>query len=154
MTKKFDWDIKNQDKQIANIIYPLLCTGSTQKDRKLSLTHHVTSMPSMNTLPTRRFVVSYKKKYVHEVLVNRLVKFAQEKVWLGELTVSTWYHCCWLGYKISYQTNVILTIQNICCHLHTKGKHCAKCEPNCNVIGVCIQAKHTEVKHVCFCCDL
>ena len=26
-----------------------------------------------------------KRKYVHH-----LVKFAQEKVWLGELTVSTW----------------------------------------------------------------
>ena len=33
------------------------------------------------------FVVSYKRKYVHEVLVNRLVKLVQEKVWLGELTV-------------------------------------------------------------------
>ena len=30
---------------------------------------------------------SYKRKYVHEVLVNRLFKLAQEKVWLGELTV-------------------------------------------------------------------
>ena len=34
-------------------------------------------------------VVSYKLKYEHEVLVNCLVKFAQGKVWLGELTVST-----------------------------------------------------------------
>ena len=32
-------------------------------------------------------VVSYKRKYVHGVLVNRLIKLAQEKVWLGELTV-------------------------------------------------------------------
>ena len=39
---------------------------------------------------SRRVVVSYKRKYVHKVLVNRLVKLAQEKVWLGELTVSTW----------------------------------------------------------------
>ena len=31
---------------------------------------------------------SYKRKYVHEVLVNCLFKLAQEKVWLGELTVS------------------------------------------------------------------
>ena len=31
--------------------------------------------------------VSYKRKYVHELLVNRLFKSAQEKVWLGELTV-------------------------------------------------------------------
>ena len=34
-------------------------------------------------------VVSYKRKYVHEVLVNVLVKLAQEKVWLGELTIPT-----------------------------------------------------------------
>ena len=39
---------------------------------------------------SRRVVVSYKRKYVHEVLVNRLVKHAQEKkVWLGEMTVPT-----------------------------------------------------------------
>ena len=30
---------------------------------------------------------SYKRKYVHKVLVNRLVKLVQEKVWLGEMTV-------------------------------------------------------------------
>ena len=36
---------------------------------------------------SRRVVVSYKRRYVHEVLVNRLVKLAQEKVWLGELVV-------------------------------------------------------------------
>ena len=36
---------------------------------------------------SRRVVVSYKQKYVHELLVNRLFKPAQEKVWLGELTV-------------------------------------------------------------------
>ena len=32
---------------------------------------------------SRRFGVSYKRKYVSEVLVNSLVKLAQEKVWLG-----------------------------------------------------------------------
>ena len=36
---------------------------------------------------SRRVVVSYKRKYVHELLVNRLFKPAQEKVRLGELTV-------------------------------------------------------------------
>ena len=36
---------------------------------------------------SRRDVVSYKRKYVHKVLVNCLFKLAQEKVWLGELTV-------------------------------------------------------------------
>ena len=30
---------------------------------------------------------SYKRKYVHKLLVNFLFKPAQEKVWLGELTV-------------------------------------------------------------------
>ena len=30
---------------------------------------------------------SYKRKYVHKLLVNRLLKLAKEKVWLGELTV-------------------------------------------------------------------
>ena len=38
---------------------------------------------------SRRVVVSYKRKDEHEVLVNRLFKLAQEKVWLGELTVPT-----------------------------------------------------------------
>ena len=36
---------------------------------------------------SRRVAVSYKRKYVHKLLVNRLFKPAQEKVWLGELTV-------------------------------------------------------------------
>ena len=31
-----------------------------------------------------------KQKYVHEVLVNCLFKLAQEKVWLGELTIPPW----------------------------------------------------------------
>ena len=33
---------------------------------------------------TRKFVVNYKRKYVHEVLVNHLPR---KKVWLGEQTV-------------------------------------------------------------------
>ena len=36
---------------------------------------------------SRRAVVSYRRKYVHELLVNRLFKPAKEKVWLGELTI-------------------------------------------------------------------
>ena len=36
---------------------------------------------------SRRVAVSYKRKYVHELLVNRLFEPAQEKMWLGELTV-------------------------------------------------------------------
>ena len=34
-----------------------------------------------------RVVVSYNQKYVHEVLVNRLFKLAQEKSVVGELTI-------------------------------------------------------------------
>ena len=36
---------------------------------------------------SRRVVVSYKRKCVHKLLVNRLLKPDQEKVWLSELTV-------------------------------------------------------------------
>ena len=36
---------------------------------------------------SRRVVVSYKRKYVHKVLVNCLFKLAKGKVWVGELTV-------------------------------------------------------------------
>ena len=46
---------------------------------------------SFSSLPlnqSRRIVVSYKGKYVHEVLVNCLFKLAQENVWLDELSVS------------------------------------------------------------------
>ena len=38
-----------------------------------------TSIPTM--------LISYKRKYVHEVLVNCLFKLTQKKVCLGELTV-------------------------------------------------------------------
>ena len=44
----------------------------------------------ISTVPlnhSRRVVISKKRKYVHEALVNCLFKLAQEKVWLGELTV-------------------------------------------------------------------
>ena len=35
---------------------------------------------------SRGVVVSYKRKYVHEVLVNNLVKLTKKKVWLGLLS--------------------------------------------------------------------
>ena len=47
------------------------------------------SIDSLRLIHSRRVVVSYKRKSVHEVLVNVLIKLAQEKVWLGELTVMT-----------------------------------------------------------------
>ena len=41
----------------------------------------------LSSADSRRVVVSYKQKYVHKVLVNRLVKLAQEK------SVATWTDC-------------------------------------------------------------
>ena len=38
---------------------------------------------------SRMVVVSYKRKYVHEVLDNCLVKLSQENMWLCEVTVPT-----------------------------------------------------------------
>ena len=32
-------------------------------------------------------IVSYNRKYVHELLVNRVLKLSQENVWLGGLSV-------------------------------------------------------------------
>ena len=52
--------------------------------------HEIISMAIL--LPfadSRRVVVSYKRKHVHEVLVNRLVKLPHVKVWLSILTVLT-----------------------------------------------------------------
>ena len=47
-------------------------------------------LPSADSLiHSRRVVASYKRKYVHKLLVNRLFKPAQENVCLGELTVLT-----------------------------------------------------------------
>ena len=48
---------------------------------------------SFSSLPlnhSRRVVVSYKRKYVHEVLVNCLFELAQENVWLGQLNFPPW----------------------------------------------------------------
>ena len=55
----------------------------------LEIDHEIISMV-IPLIHSRRVVVSYMRKYVHEVLVNRLFKPAQEKVWLGELTVPQW----------------------------------------------------------------
>ena len=40
------------------------------------------SFSSLPLYPSRRVGVSYKRKYTHKVQINRLVKLAQEKVWL------------------------------------------------------------------------
>ena len=41
-------------------------------------------LPSTDSF--KKGFVSYKQKYVHDLLVNSMFKPAQEKVWLGELT--------------------------------------------------------------------
>ena len=52
--------------------------------RDLEIISMAILLPSADS---RRVIVSWKLK--HEVLVNRLVKLAQDKLWLGELTVQT-----------------------------------------------------------------
>ena len=58
---------------------------------------------------SRRVVVSYKRKYVHEVLVNCLFKLAQEKVWLGETDRSVMTIAVDLGRKATKQKQKELT---------------------------------------------
>ena len=53
---------------------------------RLIMKYFLRSFSSLPLNHSRRVVVSYKRKYVHEILVNRLFKLAQEKVF-GELTV-------------------------------------------------------------------
>ena len=61
--------------------------GPVQSDHEIISTILLASAgPSTDS---RRIVVSDKRKYVPEVLSNRLVKLAQETVCLGELTIST-----------------------------------------------------------------
>ena len=46
----------------------------------LQIDHEIISMTILLfSADSRRFVVSYKQKYVHKRLVNRLVKLLQEK---------------------------------------------------------------------------
>ena len=48
----------------------------------VEIDHEIISTPILlPSADSRRVVVSYKQKYVHEVLVYLLVKLAQEKVW-------------------------------------------------------------------------
>ena len=53
----------------------------------VEIDHEIISTVILLLIYLRRVVVSYKRKYVHKLLVNRLLKPAQEKVWLSELTV-------------------------------------------------------------------
>ena len=63
---------------------PILVRSHTFVDIHEMISTVILLLPLIHS---RRVVVSYKRKYVHELLVNRLFKPAQEKVWLGELTV-------------------------------------------------------------------
>ena len=53
----------------------------------VEIDHEIISTVILPSAHSRRVVVSYKRKYVHKLLVNRLLKPAQENVWLSELTV-------------------------------------------------------------------
>ena len=57
----------------------------TRSHTFVEIDHEITSTVILNH--SRRVVVSYKRKNVHEALVNHLFKLAEEKVWLGVLTV-------------------------------------------------------------------
>ena len=56
----------------------------------VEIDYEIISMPILFLLLIQEgFFYSYKRKYVHKVLINRLVELAQENVWLGELTILT-----------------------------------------------------------------
>ena len=64
------------------------------------------SFSSLPLMHLRRVDVNYKRKDVHELLVNCLFKLAQEKVWLCELSPSHHDHSCRLGGKATKQTKL------------------------------------------------
>ena len=65
-----------------------ICMGKSIGIERVEIDHEIICMVILlPSADSRRIVVSYKLKYVHEVLVYCLVKLAQEKVWLGELTI-------------------------------------------------------------------
>ena len=57
-----------------------MCMGScpAQSNTLVEFDHDINFYGHSPPADSRRVVVSYKRKYVHEVLVNRLVKLAQE----------------------------------------------------------------------------
>ena len=66
------------DPGVANLI-PAQFYTFVEIDREVIST--VILLPSTESF--KKVVVSYKQKYVHEVLVECLFKLAQEEVWLG-----------------------------------------------------------------------
>ena len=68
----------------------VLCLIPVRSHTFVEMDHEIISRAILLPFPdSRRVVVSYKRKYVHEVLVNRLVKLAQGKNLVGELTIPT-----------------------------------------------------------------
>ena len=67
--------------------------GMAKSQTLVEIDHEIIlgSFSSLPLIHSRRVIVSYKRKYMHKLLVNRLFKLAQEKVWLyvhvGEPTV-------------------------------------------------------------------
>ena len=73
---------QTQDPGVAGLI-------STFSHTFVESDHKIISSHSPPSTDSRRVVVNKVQNYVHEVMVNSLVKLAQEKVLLGELTVLT-----------------------------------------------------------------
>ena len=65
------------------------------------------SFSSLPLIYSRRVVVSYKRKYVHELLVNRLFKPAQEKSVVRRTDRPAMTIAVDLGRKATKQTNEI-----------------------------------------------
>ena len=92
----------------------------------VEIVHEIISMVNLlSSADSRSAVISYKRKYVHEVLVNRLVNVAQEKLWLGDLTVLLMlsiketnsnlthiHHCCCSKVSAMYQTGPQIRVFN------------------------------------------
>ena len=72
----------NADPGVASLI-------PTRSHTFVEIDHEIISMVILllSAESFKKSSVSYKRKYVQKVLVNCLLKLAQEKVWLGELTV-------------------------------------------------------------------
>ena len=79
----------NQQIQLGRVAQSVTCltvdTGvssliTAQPHTFVKIDHEIISMAILlPSADSRSVVVSYKRKYVHKVLVNRLVKLAQEK---------------------------------------------------------------------------
>ena len=61
---------------------PVLSHTFVEIDHEM-ISRFLRSFSSLPLIHSRRIVVSYKRKFVHELLVNRLFKPAQEKMWIG-----------------------------------------------------------------------